>query len=118
MRNVEPMFPTKAVPLSPSQTTFAAAFRRTRQAGARALKRVSRSLRARLVLIVVAIDCLAALLTGSVVVWNAQTATKAEIASAMQLAQGLVADTLRLMQDAPAPILLQSIDLHFQSVAT
>ena len=74
------------------------------------------SLRSRLVIIVVAIDCLAAALTGSVIVYKGRTATKIEIASSMQLADLLVTDTIRLMKDAPASLLLQTIDLHFQSV--
>lgn len=75
-----------------------------------------KSLRARLVVVVIAIDCVAALLTGAVVAWKARTAERLEIASAMQLAESLVTDTIRLMQNAPAPVVLQSIDLHFQSV--
>ena len=75
-----------------------------------------RSLRIRLVAIVLVIDCLAAVLTGSVIVLKARTATKAEIASSTQLAEMLVAETIRLLHDTPAPVLLKSIDLHFQSI--
>ncbi len=74
------------------------------------------SLRVRLVAIVLAIDCLAGAFAGTVVVLKARTATRVEIASAMQLAETLVADTIRLLKDAPAPVLLRSIDLHFQSM--
>lgn len=74
------------------------------------------SLRSRLVVIVLAIDCLAGALTGSVIIYKARAATQLEIASSMQLAALLVTDTIRLMNDAPASMLLQTIDLHFQSV--
>ena len=73
-------------------------------------------MRARLVAIVVIADLVAALATGSVIVWKARSATRIEIASAMELSQSLVADTIKLMGDAAPPILLRSIDLHFQSV--
>lgn len=75
-----------------------------------------RSLRTRLVLGVLAIDLAAAALTGGVIILKARTATKLEIASSMQLAEQVVADSIRLLQDAPAPLLLKSIDLHFQSI--
>ncbi len=75
-----------------------------------------RSLRTRLVLGVLAIDLAAAALTGAVIVLKARTATKLEIASSMQLAEQVVSDSIRLLQDAPAPLLLKSIDLHFQSI--
>ena len=74
------------------------------------------SLRARLIAIVIAADLVAALATGTVIVGKARIATRLEIASAMELAQSLVADTIKLMRDATAPVLLRSIDLHFQSV--
>ena len=75
-----------------------------------------RSLRTRLVLGVLAIDLAAAVLTGAVIILKARTATKLEIASSMQLAEQVVSDSIRLLQDAPAPLLLKSIDLHFQSI--
>jgi two-component system, NarL family, sensor histidine kinase UhpB len=75
-----------------------------------------RSLRTRLVLGVLAIDLVAAALTGAVIVLKARTATKVEIASSIQLAEEVVSDSIRLLQDAPAPLLLKSIDLHFQPI--
>ena len=75
-----------------------------------------RSLRVRLIFVVLAIDAFAALVIGAVVVWKARTATRVEISSAMQLAESVVADTIGLLKDAPTPTLLRSIDFHFQSV--
>ncbi len=75
-----------------------------------------RSLRIRLIAIVLLIDCIAAALTTTVVIMNARTNTRREIASSMQLAEALVGDTIRLLRDMPPAILLRSIDLHFQSV--
>jgi two-component system sensor histidine kinase UhpB len=74
------------------------------------------SLRTRLVLGVLAIDLIAAALTGAVIILKARTATKLEIASSMQLSELVVADSIRLLQDAPAPLVLKSIELHFQSI--
>jgi two-component system, NarL family, sensor histidine kinase UhpB len=83
----------------------------------RCLRSVSfRSLRTRLLAMVLLIDCIAAILTTTVVILNARTNTKREIASSMQLAVVLVSDTIRLLEDTPTPVLLKSIDLHFQSV--
>lgn len=85
--------------------------------GASFLRSLSfRSLRIRLIAIVLLIDLAAAALTTTVVVLNARTNTRREIASSMQLADALVSDTIRLLQDMPPSVLLRSIDLHFQSV--
>ncbi|UFZ02686.1 histidine kinase [Bradyrhizobium ontarionense] len=95
-------------------TTAQAAWK---QAAASFLTSLSfRSLRLRLIAIVLLIDCVAAALTTTVVVLNARTNTRREIASSMRLADALTADTIRLLQFMPASVLLKSIDLHFQSV--
>ena len=77
-----------------------------------------RSLRARLVVVVLAMNSAAAVLIGSVVVWQARTATRLEIGSSLQLADGLAQDAIQLMQGAPAPAApqLRDIQLGFQSL--
>lgn len=74
------------------------------------------TLRARLVIIVLAIDVLAAVLAGTVIIYKAREATELEITSSMRLADLLVNDTIGLMKNAPPSLLLETIDLHFQSV--
>ncbi len=79
-----------------------------------------RSLRTRLVAVVLAMNCLAAVLLGVIIVWQARISTKLEINSSLQLADGLAANAVQLMQDAPAsvpvPLQLRDIQLHFQSL--
>ena len=76
----------------------------------------SASLRTRLIAMVVVLDVLAALLTGTVIVLTARSATTVEIAASMRLADVLVSDTIRLMQDVPSPLILETLDLHFQNI--
>ena len=74
------------------------------------------SLRARLIAIVIALDVFAAILTGTVIVVTARSATKVEIDASMRLADVLVSDTIRLMQDLPPSLILATLDLHFQNI--
>ena len=74
------------------------------------------TLRGRLVAILMLTNFLALGLTGSVIVWKARTASQLEIDSSMRLAGVLVTDTIRLMNDAPSPQLLQTIALQFRAV--
>ena len=74
------------------------------------------SLRGRLIAVVIAIDIFAAALTGSVIVLTARSATKLEIEASTRLAEVLVTDTIRIMQDVPSDIVLKTIDLNFRNV--
>ncbi|MGY4310278.1 two-component system sensor histidine kinase UhpB [Bradyrhizobium sp. USDA 4369] len=109
------MMKSSMAPVKPGGTTNAQTA--WKQAAASFLKPLSfRSLRMRLIAIVLLIDCTAAALTTTVVILNARANTRREIVSSMQLADALTADTIRLLQFMPASVLLKSIDLHFQSV--
>jgi two-component system, NarL family, sensor histidine kinase UhpB len=75
-----------------------------------------RSLRIRLVAVVLAVNCLAVGLFGAVIVLKARIATRQEIASSMELAEALAADASRLMANAPVPLTPESIPLPFSSL--
>ncbi len=62
-----------------------------------------RSIRAQLLLIVVLIDVVAALLAGGVIIVRARISTRVEIAASMNLAEGLVGETIALMRQEPSP---------------
>lgn len=61
------------------------------------------SLRAKLILVFVVVDLIAALVVGAVTIMKARTSTRVEIAASMSLAEAFVADTIRLAQ-GPSPI--------------
>lgn len=61
------------------------------------------SLRAKLILVLVVVDLIAALVVGAVTILKARTSTRVEIAAAMTLAEAFVADTIRLAQ-GPSPM--------------
>jgi two-component system sensor histidine kinase UhpB len=56
------------------------------------------SLRAKLILVFVVVDLIAALVVGAVTILKARTSTRVEIAASMVLAEAFVADTIRLAQ--------------------
>jgi two-component system sensor histidine kinase UhpB len=57
-----------------------------------------------------------AIVIGAVIMFQAQGATRAEIASSMQLAEALVVDALRLAHGPDDPLLRQSLDLNLRHV--
>jgi two-component system, NarL family, sensor histidine kinase UhpB len=61
------------------------------------------SLRAKLILVFVVVDLIAALVVGAVTIMKARTSTRVEIAASMSLAEAFVADTIRLAQ-GPSPL--------------
>ena len=56
------------------------------------------SLRAKLLIVFVVIDLIAAFVVGGVTIMRARTSTRVEIAASMALAETLVAETIRLAQ--------------------
>ncbi|TXN82186.1 HAMP domain-containing protein [Methylobacterium sp. WL8] len=72
------------------------------------------STRARLIAVVLAIDVIAALVSCGVIVINARNAVKVETRASLSTVESLVADTIRLLEAAPAERLLQTLDLRFQ----
>ena len=89
---------------------------RRRWRGALAATGLAGTLRGRLVAILMLANFLALGMTGSVIVWKARSAAQLEIDSSMRLAGVLVTDTIRLMNAAPSPLLLQTIALQFRAV--
>jgi two-component system sensor histidine kinase UhpB len=61
------------------------------------------SLRAKLILVLVVVEAIAALVAGAVTILKARTSTRVEIAASMSLAEAFAADTIRLAQ-GPAPL--------------
>ena len=61
-------------------------------------------------------NLLALMMTGSVIVWRARTASQLEIDSSMRLAGVLVTDSIRLMNEAPSPLVLQTIAVQYRAV--
>jgi two-component system, NarL family, sensor histidine kinase UhpB len=61
------------------------------------------SLRAKLIVVFVVVDLIAALVVGAVTILKARTSTRVEITASMSLAKAFVADTIRLAQ-GPAPM--------------
>jgi len=74
------------------------------------------SLRVRLIAIVLAVDCVAAVVLGAVIILKARTSTRLEIASSLQLAYLLGADAARLLADDPASPRLESIALPLRAL--
>ena len=74
------------------------------------------TLRGRLVAILMLTNLLALMMTGSVIVWRARTASQLEIDSSMRLAGVLVTDSIRLMNEAPSPLVLQTIAVQYRAV--
>jgi len=75
-----------------------------------------KSLRAKLILVILLVDCAAVALIGFIIVIKARSATKIEIVASMRVAELLVPETVRLMQNMPVPLLLQGLDLQFEFV--
>ncbi|GJD52246.1 hypothetical protein OPKNFCMD_5009 [Methylobacterium crusticola] len=73
-------------------------------------------MRARLMVVVVLIDVLAAAVSGAVIVLKARTATQVETAASIAVAEPLVAETLQLLQDAPGAGLFQTLALRFRAL--
>ncbi|MDZ5650013.1 ATP-binding protein [Nitrospirillum sp. BR 11828] len=74
------------------------------------------SLRVRLIAIVLAVDCVAAVLLGGVIILKARTSTRLEIASSIQLADLLVADATRLLADDTGAPRLENVPLPLRSL--
>jgi two-component system sensor histidine kinase UhpB len=71
------------------------------------------SLRAQLVIVFILVDLIAAVVAGGVVIMRARTSTRVEIAASMNLAEALVAETLRVtQQQSPAAALAEAIPLR------
>jgi len=75
-----------------------------------------KSLRSRLILIIVLVDCAAVASIGFIIVIKARNATKIEIAASIRVAEMLVPETVRLMQNASPSLLLQGLALQFEFV--
>ncbi|MFE1602777.1 ATP-binding protein [Methylobacterium sp. ID0610] len=75
-----------------------------------------RPMRARLMVVVVLINLVAAAVSGAVIIIKARTATQVETAASIAVAEPLVAETLQLMQDAPVPGLFRVLTLRFQAL--
>ncbi|GJE28009.1 ATP-binding protein [Methylobacterium organophilum] len=74
------------------------------------------STRMRLILVVLAIDLVAAIATCGVIVLNARQAVKVEMRASLATVEPLVSDTIRLAR-APSPeSLLHTLDLRFQTL--
>jgi two-component system, NarL family, sensor histidine kinase UhpB len=87
------------------------------------LKRLSqmlwhgRSVRAQLLIVFVAIDVIAALIAGTVTIFQARTSTRVEIAASMELAQLLVREAVGLMrQEVPAEKFLSDLTSQLRLV--
>ena len=74
------------------------------------------TLRGRLVAILMLTNLFALMMTGSVIVWRARTASQLEIDSSMRLAGVLVTDSIQLMNAAPSPLVLQTIAVQYRAV--
>src|SRR5258708_12314251 len=61
------------------------------------------SLRAQLLIVFILVDLIAAAVAGGVVIMRARTSTRVEIAASMNLAEALVAETIRVMQQQSPP---------------
>jgi two-component system sensor histidine kinase UhpB len=76
-----------------------------------------RSLRLQLLVVLIAIDVVAALIAGAVTIIKARTATRIEIAASMELAQLLVSEAVDLMQqETPAEKFLSDLASRLRSV--
>jgi two-component system sensor histidine kinase UhpB len=71
------------------------------------------SLRSQLLVVFILIDLIAAFVAGGVVILRARSATRVEIAASMNLAEALVAETIRVtQQQSPAAALAEAIPLR------
>jgi len=76
-----------------------------------------RSVRARLLLVFIAIDLIAGLLAGAVTIFQARVSTRVEIAASMELAQLLVSEAVTLMQqEVPAEKFLADLSSSLRLV--
>ncbi|KAB1073951.1 ATP-binding protein [Methylobacterium planeticum] len=74
------------------------------------------STRTRMLVVVLAIDVIAALVSCGVIVLNARSAVKVETRASLATVELLVADTIRLSQTASRESLLRTLDLRFQAL--
>jgi two-component system, NarL family, sensor histidine kinase UhpB len=71
------------------------------------------SLRAQLLIVFILVDLIAAVVAGGVVIMRARTSTRVEIAASMNLAEALVAETIRVTrQQSPANALSEARSLR------
>src|SRR5437660_1370835 len=71
------------------------------------------SLRSQLLVVFILIDLVAALVAGGVVIMRARASTRVEIAASMNLAEALVAETIRVtQQQSPANALAEARSLR------
>ncbi|WP_244539351.1 ATP-binding protein [Methylobacterium sp. 174MFSha1.1] len=75
-----------------------------------------RPMRARLMVVVVLINLVAAAISGAVIIHKARTATEVETAASMAVVEPLVAETLQALQDAPLSGLFRTLALRFQGL--
>jgi two-component system, NarL family, sensor histidine kinase UhpB len=74
-----------------------------------------RSVRAQLLIAIVAVDIVAALIAGGVTIVRARTATRVEIAASTKLAELMVSEALGLVrEDAPTEKILASLPSHLR----
>jgi two-component system sensor histidine kinase UhpB len=74
-----------------------------------------RSIRGRLLIIVVAIEIVAAVVAGGVTVFKARTSTRVEIEASIRVAELLVTESLRLVRDdVPAARILETLPLQLR----
>jgi two-component system sensor histidine kinase UhpB len=73
-------------------------------------------MRARLMVVVVLINAVAAAISGAVIIHKARTATQVETAASMAVVEPLVAETLQALQDAPLPGLFRTLSLRFRGL--
>ncbi|CAO4169089.1 Oxygen sensor histidine kinase NreB [Methylorubrum aminovorans] len=72
--------------------------------------------RTRLILIVLAIDVVAALVSCGVIVLTARSAVKVEMAASLATVEPLVADTIRSLRSPSPESVLHTLDLRFQAL--
>src|SRR5882672_7662796 len=71
------------------------------------------SLRAQLLIVFIVVDLIAAAVAGGVMIMRARTSTRVEIAASMNLAEALVAETIRVTrQQSPANALSEARSLR------
>jgi len=75
-----------------------------------------RPMRARLMVVVVLINLVAAAISGAVIIHKARSATEVETAASLAVVEPLVAETLQALQDAPLPGLFRTLALRFQGL--
>ncbi len=116
-----PLFPRPA-PTPPFPETDGADPHRPGPAGAAAGRGLvpalwsGRPMRARLMVVVVLIDLVAAAISGAVIIHKARSATEVETAASLAVVEPLVAETLQALQDAPLPGLFRTLALRFQGL--